>query len=271
MEALLKTSPQGREMIKRHEGVRLKAYPDPGTRGEPWTIGVGHTSQAGPPSVTPGMTITAQQADEILAQDLGRFEQRVRQFVTISLQQHEFDALVSFDFNTGALNRATLTKKLNAGDRVGAADEFLKWTRAAGRTLPGLVRRRNEERSLFLHGDYGTGSADATSVLRRGAQGEAVRQIQEQLNALGYDTGGMDGIFGASTDKAIREFQAANGLAADGILGPRTQERLRALTPTAPPELPDESPATALEMIFERLAVLEQDMADLKARLQGNS
>jgi lysozyme len=70
--------------------------------------------------------------------------------VKVGITQNQFDALVSFDFNTGALHRSTLLKLLNAGDKARAANEFLKWTRAAGRVLAGLTRRREEERKLFL-------------------------------------------------------------------------------------------------------------------------
>ena len=65
------------------------------------------------------------------------------------MTQNQFDALVLFDFDTGALYRSTLLKLLNSGNREGAANEFLKWSRAAGRVLSVLVRRREEERKLF--------------------------------------------------------------------------------------------------------------------------
>ena len=144
----MKTSDRGVALIKAHEGLRLTAYTDPvGV----WTIGYGHTTAAGPPKVERGMKITDAGADAILRQDLAKFEGYVSSAVKVPLNQNEFDALVSFTFNLGPgnLRSSTLLKKLNAGDRTGAADEFLKWTRAGGKVLPGLVKRREAERALF--------------------------------------------------------------------------------------------------------------------------
>ena len=147
----MKTSDRGVALIKAHEGLRLEAYPDPAHGWSVPTIGVGHTSAAGPPKVERGMKITEAGADAILRQDLAKFERYVTDAVKVPLNQNEFDALVSFTFNLGPgnLRSSTLLRKLNAGDRAGAADEFLKWTKAGGKTLPGLVKRREAERALF--------------------------------------------------------------------------------------------------------------------------
>lgn len=153
----MKTSAAGQAFIAAHEGIVLKAYPDPGTGGAPWTIGIGHTAAAGPPRVANGVTITREQAFAILAADLVRYEAAVMAAVPAVLAQAEFDALVSLCFNIGPgqFARSTLVRCLKAGDRAGAANAFLSWTKAAGRVLPGLVRRRGDERRLFLTGDYG--------------------------------------------------------------------------------------------------------------------
>ena len=150
-EGIMQTSDRGIALIKHHEGVRLTAYPDPGKGWAIPTIGYGHTSAAGPPAVYKGMKITQAGADEILRQDLAKFERYVADAVKVPLSQNEFDALVSFTFNLGPgnLRSSTLLRKLNAGDKAGAADEFLKWTKAGGKTLPGLVKRREAERALF--------------------------------------------------------------------------------------------------------------------------
>ena len=147
----MRTSPAGRAFIGRHEGLRLSAYRD---AAGIWTIGYGHTAAAGPPVPVAGMTITAAEADAILGRDLARFEAAVTRLVTVALSQSEFDALVSFTFNVGegALGRSTLLKKLNAGDRAGAAAEFGRWNKAGGRVLAGLTRRRAEERAMFSGG-----------------------------------------------------------------------------------------------------------------------
>jgi lysozyme len=148
----MKVSAAGRKAIAGHEGVRLKAYPDPATGAEPWTIGVGHTSAAGLPKVYKGLTITADECDEILSRDLATFERAVENAVTVTLNQNQFDALVSFTFNVGAGNfkGSTLLRKLNAGDYRGAADQFPVWNKAAGKVMQGLVSRRADERAMFL-------------------------------------------------------------------------------------------------------------------------
>lgn len=150
----MQTSDQGIALIKRHEGVRLEAYPDPGRGWEIPTIGVGHTSAAGPPAVTRGMRITEAGADAILRADLAKFERAVNSLVHVSLTQAQFDALVSLAFNIGpgALAKSTLLRKLNRSDYQGAADQFLVWNKSNGKTLPGLVSRRKAERALFLSG-----------------------------------------------------------------------------------------------------------------------
>ncbi|MGF1461042.1 MAG: lysozyme [Leptolyngbyaceae cyanobacterium] len=143
----------GLTIIKHFEGRELRAYQD--SVGV-WTIGYGHTSAAGPPQVYAGQTITEQQAEDILKKDLELFEGGVRDLVKVPVNGDQFSALVSFSFNVGlgALADSTLLRKLNAGDYQGAADEFPRWVKAGGETLPGLVRRRDAERALFLGQDY---------------------------------------------------------------------------------------------------------------------
>lgn len=145
----MKTSAAGRKAITEREGLRLKAYRD---SANILTIGVGHTSAAGPPTVMPGMTITAALADQILTRDLSIFEKAVNASVTVPLNQNEFDALVSFAFNigAGAFQKSTLLKELNKGNRYGAANELLRWDKAGGKKLKGLTNRRMAERDQFL-------------------------------------------------------------------------------------------------------------------------
>lgn len=151
----MQTSDQGIALIKRHEGVRLEAYPDPGRGWEIPTIGVGHTSAAGPPAVARGMKITEAGADAILRSDLAKFERAVTSLVHVPLTQAQFDALVSFTFNVGPgnLSKSTLLRKLNRGDYQGAADQFSVWNKSNGKVLKGLVNRRAAERALFLSGN----------------------------------------------------------------------------------------------------------------------
>lgn len=147
----MRTSDRGIALIKAHEGLRLQAYQDPvGV----WTIGFGHTTAAGPPAVTKGMKITEAGAEAILRDDLRKFEGYVTSAVHVPLTQEQFDALVSFTFNLGPgnLKTSTLLRKLNSGDYLGAADQFLRWDKAGGKTLRGLTKRREAERALFLAG-----------------------------------------------------------------------------------------------------------------------
>ncbi|WP_115746948.1 lysozyme [Escherichia coli] len=143
----MKTSQNGINLIKHFEGLELHAYPDPGTGGAPWTIGYGTTS-----GVKPGMVITEAEAEALLKKDLYKFETGVSKLVKVPLTQNEFDALVSFAYNVGLGNLAasTLLKKLNEGDHQGAADQFPRWNRGGGKVLPGLTRRREAERKMFL-------------------------------------------------------------------------------------------------------------------------
>lgn len=157
------TSSAGRAFISLKEGKRLSAYQD--SVGI-WTIGVGHTAAAGAPAPAQGMTITDAECDAILSRDLAAFEAGVDAAVAVPLAQHEFDALVSFAFNVGlgALRGSTLLRKLNGGDREGAAAQFGAWVKAGGKTLAGLVSRRADEAALFRTGVY-AGVSSATAVV----------------------------------------------------------------------------------------------------------
>jgi lysozyme len=142
---------RGLNLIKHFEGLFLKAYR---CEGRVWTIGYGHTGlQHQDGTVYEGRVITEAEALELLDYDLNQFEARVRALVKVPLSAAQFEALVSFDFNTGALHRSTVLKRLNAGDYQGAADALLMWKRAGGKIQPGLVRRRKAERHLFLTGE----------------------------------------------------------------------------------------------------------------------
>ena len=133
-------------LLRAFEGLSLKAYPDPGTKGDPWTIGYGHTG----PEVRPGMTITDERAEVLLVEDAERHAQHVRSLCKGSqTSQHQFDALVSFDFNTAKLHSSTLLKRHLAGQHDAASREFHRWVYAGGRQLRGLIRRRAAEAALY--------------------------------------------------------------------------------------------------------------------------
>ncbi|MEO1621581.1 MAG: lysozyme [Cyanobacteria bacterium J06632_3] len=144
MAATTRINAAGLELIKSFEGLRLNSYRD---AVGVWTIGYGHTRTAGP-----GQRITLEQATNLLRNDVATFEKAVTRAVRVPINANQFAALVSFAYNVGvgALNSSTLIRKLNVGDTLGAADEFLRWNRAGGRVLAGLTRRRIAERALFL-------------------------------------------------------------------------------------------------------------------------
>ncbi|HCU0428839.1 lysozyme [Serratia marcescens] len=143
----MKTSASGREFIKGFESLRLKAYPDPGTGGKPWTIGWGHTK-----GVKQGDRITHEQAEQFLSDDLAVFELTVNSAIKRPMTQNQFDAMVSLAFNIGGPNfaQSTLVKNFNTGDVQGAADQFPRWKFSDGKVMPGLVKRRAAEREMFL-------------------------------------------------------------------------------------------------------------------------
>lgn len=158
----MKISAKSIEMIKHHEGVRRKPYRCP---ARIWTVGVGHVIVQNhiqvkfedrlalecPPDWN--RTLTMEEVDAVLKADLERFERGVLRMCPGAIgRQGMFDALVSFAFNAGLgnLQRSGIRMRTNRGDYEGAADEFLKWTKAAGKVLPGLVKRRKDERALYL-------------------------------------------------------------------------------------------------------------------------
>jgi lysozyme len=143
-----KMSPNGRRILtERFEGEILKAYPDPGTKAEPWTIGYGHTGG----DVYPGLVWTQDEADTHLELDLAVAERAVSMYVLVQITQNEADALIDFTYNEGAGNfhSSTLLRLLNQGDYDGAKAEFVKWDKAAGHVMQGLFNRRVAEAELF--------------------------------------------------------------------------------------------------------------------------
>ena len=144
----MKTSQAGIDLIHSFESLRLKAYPDPGSKdGKPYTVGWGSTG----PDIGPSTVWTKEQADARFAKDLARFEIGVSKSVSVDLKQHQFDALVSFAYNVGLANflSSTLLKMLNEGYYSNAALQFSRWNKNDGKIMNGLVRRREAERKLF--------------------------------------------------------------------------------------------------------------------------
>jgi lysozyme len=157
----VKVSKDAIEGIKKDEGVRLRPYRCPALL---WTVGVGHVIDPNHIRVKlderKGLgipdgwdrTLTMDEVNGILAADLALFERGVLRLCPEGLTQGRFDALVSFSFNVGLgnLQRSTIRMKHNRGDFDGAAESFMVWTKAGGKELPGLVKRRKHERALYL-------------------------------------------------------------------------------------------------------------------------
>lgn len=144
------------EHVKRWEGLKLTAYPDPGSRdGTPYTVGYGHTSD-GHLKVYRGLTISPKQAEDALEFDLNETAAKVDELVKVELSDNQFGALVSFAFNvgTGAFAKSTLLKKLNTGDYAAVPAELARWTRNDGKVMQGLVNRRAAEAGLWAKGEF---------------------------------------------------------------------------------------------------------------------
>jgi len=157
-------SQHGLEKLKQWEGLKTKAYKD---AGDVWTIGYGHTAAAGTPAPHQGMVITASEAESILLKDLAQYEAAIENNVNVKLNDNQFAALlndnqfaalVSFAFNVGinAFKKSKLLKKLNNGNFDAVPTELMKWTKAGGKKLQGLVNRRRAEGYLWMEGAFVT-------------------------------------------------------------------------------------------------------------------
>ena len=215
----MELSQRGLDLIKRYEGLRLKAY-KPVPTEKYWTIGYGHYSE----SVKEGMVITEGQAENFLRMDC---EASVRAVNSLKrdFNQNQFDALVSFTFNCGVGS----LKSLCHGRTLDViAEKILLYNKAGGKVLNGLVRRRKEERELFLTPcetdgkneqieDYSTIYSKPT--LRVGSKGIYVKELQTFLKEKGIYHGNIDGDFGNLTKQAVIEWQGYCELVKDGIVG----------------------------------------------------
>jgi lysozyme len=157
-------SPAGVALIKRWESCAraqgnglFEAYPDPGSAdGHPWTIGWGSTGSG----IGPGTVWTQAECDDRFDRDIARYAAEVAAALgDAPTSQNQFDALVSFHYNTGRIARATLTRRHLAGDYAGARAEFGKWIYNDGKVLRGLVRRRAAEAEMYGPADAFAGDS----------------------------------------------------------------------------------------------------------------
>lgn len=231
----MQTSAKGLAFLEAHEGVVLKAYRDPVGI---WTIGAGLTAASGVVKPRAGMIISRTEASELLAEALRRsYEPAVAMAMAhltgstvITPKQHEFDAGLSFHWNTGAIGKATWVKRW----RSKASPELIRaglmaWNKGGGRVLPGLTRRRKEEADLLLTGTYAgiKPSAEPRMGLSRwglAISAEEIARIREGFRKLGYDPGSDEA--GIQTAATIR-FQADHDLKADNIIGRATLSTLQ--------------------------------------------
>lgn len=222
----MKTSQNGINLIKQFEGCRLQAYKP--VAAEPcYTIGYGHYGS----DVLPGMVISQAQAEAYLAQDLAKYEKSVNA-LNIPFNQNQFDALVSFAYNCGSGN---LKKLVRGRSPQQIADAMLQYNKGSGKVLPGLTKRRQAERTLFLSGTSsktepvdvqpktGNPYPEPTKNVRFNSKGNDARWLQYELNRYGYKLL-VDGVAGNLTIGALLDFQKKHPpLDPDGICGAQTR------------------------------------------------
>lgn len=247
----MQTSAQGLAALEAEEGVVLRAYRCP---AGVWTIGAGLTAGSGVVAPKAGMIITKEQATNLLQRALReKYEPtvevamaRVNGSTVTRPKQHEFDAGVSFHFNTGAIRKASWVTKWRAGAARHDISGALKlWNKGGGKVLPGLVSRRERESLMLLDGVYPRHTSAAAPVpgpvYARWAlvlTTPEVAQVRLGLRKLGYDPGpAIDQVLA----EAARKFQLDHALTVDGILGRATlstlQRRLDAPAAAAKPAL----------------------------------
>jgi GH24 family phage-related lysozyme (muramidase) len=203
--------PLAATIVKEFEGLELSAYPDPGTGGDPWTIGWGHTG----PEVTKGLRVSQQKAEAWLAGDLQGAADAMFRLLPAAKgwKPHQQAALISFVFNVGAgaLEGSTLRKRLLAGEDPAAVvrSELPKWTKGGGGELPGLVRRRAAEVALFLSGAAEQRPAGKRSWLTLNRYGKSDARGLELLKLSyvvdGQSVGELAVVSGAPGHQAFRK------------------------------------------------------------------
>ena len=232
--ASLSTSQEGINLLKTVEGCVLTAY-KPYNSEAYYTIGYGHFGS----DVYAGMTITQAQAEEMLKNDLKKYEGFVNNFLNkygVNITQNQFDALVSFTYNLGNVWGSTFDLKtiiINGANNYSSEDivaAFTEWRIASGQVSQGLINRRKKEAALFLK-DRGYIPERNLYVTSPYMTGNDVTWVQESLCKLGY-TVDVDGIYGNDTANKVKQFQSDNELTVDGICGDDTRNKMKEKTTT---------------------------------------
>jgi len=207
----MKTSAKARSLIMKYEGFRGTTYRCP---AGVLTIGYGHTSAAGKPQVTAGMKITRKEAEDILANDLVKYERAVAQGLKVEVAQEQWDAMVSLCYNIGpgAFLRSSVLKATNKRQWADAARRFALWNKAGGRVLPGLIRRRAEEAAMYA-------SAQPKEKIAE-AEGQALdapvgRSLGKSRMSLAGSAQVLTGVAVASG--SVAEIKANVGAITDGV------------------------------------------------------
>lgn len=222
----MQTSSKGVAKLEHDEAVVLKAYRCPAGI---WTIGAGLTAGSGVVRPQAGMTITRAEATRLLQLALRQnYEPRVKRAMT-GAKQHEFDAGVSFDYNTGAIHRASWVARWKERNWAATRTAMLAWNKGGGRVLPGLTRRREGEYRLLHHGDYGhgvrmPGGYHGLARVVVDLSTEELLAARAAFRKLGYEIG--DDVRGFQ-EAAIRDFQRDHDLTVDGIVGRATLSALQ--------------------------------------------
>ena len=224
----MQTSDKGIAFLERHEGVVLKAYRDPVGI---WTIGAGLTAASGVVKPSAGMTITADEASALTRKALTANYEPAVEAAMPGAEQHEFDAGVSFHWNTGAIGRASWVRawRIKAWEKVQA--KLALWSKAKGRVLAGLKRRRDEEFKLLRFGIYegAIGYSPPKGLARFvvPVDPETMAELRRQFTKLGYEPGASErGIFRT----AVKAFQEDHDLTVDGVMGKATLSTLQRMT-----------------------------------------
>jgi len=264
----MQTSAQGRTALKSEEGEVLKAYRD--VAGN-WTIGVGLTAASGVVKPVASMVITAEQSDALLTEALRKnYEPAVEMAMTVTEgaitrpAQNEFDAGVSFHFNTGSIAKASWVKlwKERSG-RFNIRLAFTAWSKAGGKVLPSLKARREREFAMLMDGIYYRAAEPVPAPNQLWAQwgiklsSAEIRAVFEGLTTLGYQPG--DG--SVPTLTSVTAFQRAHDLTPDGIIGRATLSTLqRALDARKKATLPVAAvvavPAAVASGVTEQIAAI---------------
>ena len=222
----MKTSDKGIQFLKAREGVHNKAYK---LKGEQYyTIGVGHTFD---PAINENTVWTDAQVDAALKKDLEKYESYVSEYATISLNQQQFDALVSYTFNRGKGGMKQLSENSHTVREYG--ENIVKYWGSATQYKDALIKRRKLEQDLFMNGNYGSQKkgnpyTEPTQSIRLGDKGEGVKWLQYELNRKGYILN-TDGDAGNLTIGALLDYQKKHPeLEMDGVCGKETRKALKA-------------------------------------------